>query len=73
MTKLDLLDQALALPVEDQLDLAQRLWERASPPEDNLLPKELVDLLKTSRQEALADPARSLLWSEAKARLAKSS
>lgn len=73
MTKLDLIDQALALPIEDQLDLAQRLWERASPPEDDLLSKELVDHLETRRQEALNDPEGSLSWSEVKARLAKHS
>jgi putative addiction module component (TIGR02574 family) len=72
MSKLDLLDQALALSVEDQLDLAQRLWERASPPKGDFLSKELVDLLETRRQEALADPGGSVPWSEVKARLTQS-
>jgi putative addiction module component (TIGR02574 family) len=71
MTKTALLDQALTLPVEDQLDLAQSLWEHASPPEDSQLPQDLIDLLESRRQEAIENPDAGVPGDEVKARLEK--
>ena len=55
MTKADLIRQALELPLDEQLDLAQTLWEHASPETDFTLTAELRDLLESRRLEARSD------------------
>jgi putative addiction module component (TIGR02574 family) len=45
MTKTDLARLALELPIEERLDLAQTLWDSASPPDDLELTPELKELL----------------------------
>ena len=69
MTKTELVQQALALPVEEQLDLAQEIWENASPPPDLYLSDDLRDLLDERRTEALAHPEDVAPWEEVRARL----
>ncbi len=69
MTKSELTQQVLALPVEEQLDLAQEIWENASPPPDLRLSDDLRDLLEERRAEALANPEDVVPWEEARARL----
>ncbi len=69
MTKSELTQQALALPVEEQLDLAQEIWERASPPPDIRLSNDLRELLDERRAEVLAQPESRVPWEEARARL----
>jgi putative addiction module component (TIGR02574 family) len=69
MTKADLTRRALELPVEDQLDLAQTLWEHASPPADFDLSPKLAKFLEARRQEASENPEAGLPWEEIKARL----
>ena len=69
MTKADLTRLALELPIDQRLDLAQTLWDSASPPEDFTLTPELKDLLDTRLLEAEANPGTGVTWEEMKARL----
>ena len=73
VTKTELEAKLLALPVADRLDLAQALWDSASPPPDPPLSDELKALLDRRRAEFFADPDAGSSWEEVKARiLAKS-
>jgi len=67
MTKADLTRLALELPVEDQLDLAQTLWEHASPSADFSLSPELAKLLEARLQEARENPEAAVPWEDVKA------
>ncbi|HEY2293897.1 MAG TPA: addiction module protein [Thermoanaerobaculia bacterium] len=69
MTKADLTRLALELPIDERLDLAQTLWDSASPLEDFTLTPELRDLLDAQLREAEANPDTSVTWEEMKARL----
>lgn len=70
MTKADLTRRALELPIDEQLDLAQTLWEHASPPADEFaLSPELAELLEERLQEARENPDAGIPWEEVKARL----
>ena len=69
MTKADLTRLALELPIDERLDLAQTLWDSASPPEDLTLTPELRDLLDARLLDAEAHPDTSVTWEEMKARL----
>lgn len=69
MTKADLTQRALELPVEEQLDLAQTLWEHASPEADHSLPTELLELLEARLLEARTNPEAGIPWEEVRARL----
>lgn len=71
MTKADLTRLALKLPIDEQLELAQALWEHASPPADFTLSPELKGLLEARRLEAHANPEAGIPWEEMKARLLK--
>jgi putative addiction module component (TIGR02574 family) len=69
MTKPDLTRLALELPIDQRLDLAQTLWDSASPPEDFTLTPELRDLLDARLLEAEQHPETSVTWEDMKARL----
>jgi putative addiction module component (TIGR02574 family) len=69
MTKAELTRLALELPIDDQLDLAQTLWEHASPPADFTLSPELEELLDERIREAEANPNAGITWEELEARL----
>jgi len=69
MTKTDLAREALELPIEDQLDLAQTLWEHASPSPDLTISPELKELLEARLLEARANPEAGVPWEEVMARL----
>lgn len=69
MTKRDLTRLALELPLDEQLELAQTLWEHAAPPADFTLPAELKDLLEARLIEARKNPEAGVPWEEVKARL----
>lgn len=56
MTKAEIREQALSLPVDDQLDLAQKLWDNASPPDDFTVTAELRELLDERLETARRDP-----------------
>jgi putative addiction module component (TIGR02574 family) len=71
MTKAAIARLALELPIDERLDLAQTLWDSASPPEDFELTPELRDLLDARLREAEADPEAGITWEEMKARLLK--
>jgi putative addiction module component (TIGR02574 family) len=69
MTRADLARLALELPVDEQLELAQELWEHASPGTDFIVSAELKDLLEARLLEARSDPKAGVPWEEMKARL----
>ncbi len=69
--KADLARLALELPIEEQLDLAQTLWDHASPPANFTLAPELKDLLEARLGEAQTAPEAGIPWKEMKARLLK--
>jgi putative addiction module component (TIGR02574 family) len=69
MTKSDLTRRALELPIDEQLDLAQTLWEHASPAADLSLSPEIKEILEARLQEARANPEAGVPWEEVKARL----
>ncbi len=67
MTKSQLTHEALALPMEDQLDLAQALWQNASPPPELELSPELKTMLEARLKEAQENPDDGHTWEEVKA------
>lgn len=69
MTKAALALAALELSTEDQLELAQTLWDHNSPPQDESLSPALTELLEARRSEALAHPEAALEWTDVKRRL----
>jgi putative addiction module component (TIGR02574 family) len=69
MTRADLTRLALELPVDEQLELAQELWEHASPATDFTVSAELKELLEARLLEARSDPQAGVPWEEMKARL----
>jgi putative addiction module component (TIGR02574 family) len=69
MTKADLTRHARELPIEEQLDLAQELWEQASPPAEFTLPDDLKELLEARLREARENPGSGVPWEEVRARL----
>jgi putative addiction module component (TIGR02574 family) len=69
MKRLDLQRQAFELPLEEQLDLAQALWDHASPPGAITSEVELAELLDARHEEALRAPEAARPWPEVKARL----
>jgi len=71
MTKAAIARLALELPIDERLDLAQTLWDSASPPEDFELTPELRNLLDDRLREAEAHPEAGVTWEEMKARLLK--
>jgi putative addiction module component (TIGR02574 family) len=71
MTKSDLIRMALRPPREEQLEIAQAIWERAAPSVDFTVPPELRDLLEARLLEAHSNPETGISWEEIKACLAK--
>jgi hypothetical protein len=69
MTRLDLERHAFSLSIEDQLDLAETLWEHASPPVAISSDGELGELLDARREQVLRSPEASRPWAKVKARL----
>ncbi len=67
MTKTEIANQALSLPVEERLDLAQELWESAAPSSPVEVSPELKQLLENRRRDALEDPDAGIPWDQAKA------
>ena len=70
MTKTEITKAALGLSVQDQLDVARRLWENAAPDPLELSP-ELKELLDARLAELDANPAAGIPWQEAHARIRK--
>lgn len=66
MTKTQVTEEALSLPVEDQLDLAQTLWDNASPPAEVELSPELKELLEARLEEARENPDAGIPWEDVK-------
>ena len=69
MTKPEIRQEALALPLADQIELAQALWENASPPSDVELSPELKVVLEERLEEAREHPEDGLTWEEVKAKV----
>jgi putative addiction module component (TIGR02574 family) len=69
MTKAALALAALELSIEDQLDLAQTLWDHNSPPQDEPISPALAEILEARRSDALAHPEAAIEWADVKRRL----
>jgi len=70
MTRVELQEQLMELPLEERLDIAQILWDSASPPlEPPTLTDEQKAVLEKRRAAFLADPDACSSWEEAKARI----
>lgn len=69
MTKADVTRLALELPIDEQLDLAQTIWDHASPAGNFSLSPELRETLEARLQEARENPEAGIPWQEMKARL----
>lgn len=69
MTKADLTRHALELPIDEQIELAQAIWEHASPEADFVLSDDLKELLEARLLEARLHPEEGITWEEMKARL----
>jgi putative addiction module component (TIGR02574 family) len=69
MASAEIRNRALKLPLEEKLDLAQALWEKASPPPAFTLSHELKLFLEARREEALAQPEAGIPWEQVKSRL----
>ncbi len=58
------------LPVEERLDIAQALWDSATPqPDKQVLTNEQKALLEERRAAFLADPDAFHSWTDVKARI----
>ncbi len=68
MTKTQVLHEALALPPEDQLEVAQLLWDQNAPGEDFFVSPELRTELERRLGEAQEHPETSIPWDEVKRR-----
>ncbi len=70
MTRAELQQKLMELPVDERLDIAQTLWDSATPqPEIPALTDEQKALLSERRAAFLADPAACHPWEEVKARI----
>lgn len=70
MTKAELQERLMELPLEERLDVAQTLWDSAVPqPEPPALTDEQKSLLEKRRAAFLADPESCSSWEDVKARI----
>ena len=70
MTRAELQDRLMDLPIEERLDLAQTLWDSAAPePDLPALTDEQKALLEKRRAAFLADPDSFHFWEDVKARI----
>ncbi len=70
MTRAELQDRLMDLPVDERLDIAQTLWDSASPrPNSPVLTDDQKALLEQRRAAFLADPDAFHSWEDVKARI----
>ena len=70
MTKAELQEKLMDLPVEERLDLAQTLWDSASPhPEGPELTNGQKAVLEKRRATFLANPDAFDSWEDVKSRI----
>ncbi len=69
MTRSQLQEELLGLPLEERLDLAQALWDSAVPEPEIVLTDEQKALLERRRATFLADPDACRSWDDVKARI----
>ena len=69
MTRAELQDQLMELPLEERLDIAQRLWDSAVPQPEIVLTDEQKALLEKRRAAFLANPDACHSWEDVKARI----
>ena len=69
MTRTELQEKLLGLPLEERLDLAQALWDSAVPEPQIVLTDEQKDLLERRRAAFLEDPDGCHSWDDVKARI----
>lgn len=72
MTKTEIAKAALELPVGDQLDVAQQLWDNVAPETDFEPTPELATLLEERLAEVKANPDGGIPVDESHARIRKS-
>ena len=69
MTRAELQEELLGLPLEERLDLAQALWDSAVPEPEIVLTDQQKELLEKRRAAFLADLGASHSWDDVKARI----
>jgi len=70
MTRAELQDKLMELPLEERLDIAQDLWDSALPhPEAPVLTDEQKTILEKRRADFLANPGACSSWEDVKARI----
>ncbi len=70
MTRIELQERLMELPVEERLELAQTLWDSAAPrPEPPVLTEGQKAVLEARRAAFVSDPSASSPWEEAKDRI----
>ncbi len=69
MTRAELQEELLELPLEERLDIAQTLWDSVVPQPEIALTGEQKALLEKRRAAFLADPDACDSWEDVKARI----
>ncbi len=69
MTRTQLQEQLMELPLEERLDIAQTLWDSAVPRSEIVLTDEQKALLETRRARFLANPGACSSWEDVKTRI----
>jgi len=69
MTRFELQEKMLGLPLEERLDLAQALWDSVVPEPEIVLTDEQKALWEKRRAAFLADPDACQSWDDVKARI----
>lgn len=69
MTRTELQEELLELPLEERMDIAQALWDSVVPQPEIALADEEKALLEKRRAAFLADPDAASSWEDVKARI----
>lgn len=69
MTRAELQEELMELPLEERLDIAQALWDSAVPEPEVVLTDEQKGILEKRRAAFLADPDACSSWEDVKARI----
>ncbi len=69
MTRAELQEELLELPLEERLDIAQTLWDSVVPQPEIVLTDEQKALLEKRRAAFLAKPDACDPWEDVKARI----
>lgn len=69
MTRAELQEELLELPLEERLEIAQTLWDSAVPQLEIVLTDEQKTLLEKRRASFMANPDACRSWEDVKARI----